>query len=92
MLRIPHKYFIVARQTGDFTAVFGVNSAIEAAGIAANKTAYSQAFETVFLASFAFSGLAIICAVLSPNTEIRMTNKITAGLSKKSEREITERE
>jgi hypothetical protein len=81
---------IAAQQTRDFTGVAGVNSAIELAGITANKMAYSQAFENVFLASITVSGLAIFCTALSPNAQSRMTNKITAGLSNKKECEVTE--
>jgi hypothetical protein len=84
--------FIGALATGEFDNIPGVNTEITAAGIAANKVAYSQAFKTVFLVSLAFSGLAIICAAFSPNTDSRMTNQISAGLSKKDERAVVEKE
>ena len=44
------------------------------------KTAYSQAYSTVFLASIAFGGLAIIATCCSKNTDIRMNNEVAKTL------------
>jgi hypothetical protein len=63
-----------------FAEVKGITPTIIAAGGAAYKVAYSQAFNTVFLTTIAFSALGIILAFGIPNVEKLMTNKIGVTL------------
>jgi uncharacterized membrane protein len=63
-----------------FAEMKGITPAIIAAGGAAYKVAYSQAFNTVFLTTIAFSALGIILAFGIPNVEKLTTNKIGATL------------
>lgn len=75
--------FMMALRIGNFTKVPGVTPAIRMVGIQAYQWAYTEAFKTVWLVSLAFTGCAIIAAVLSPNVESLMTNKIGATLGRR---------
>lgn len=61
-------------------AVPHITPQILAAVSEALKTAYSQAFHTVFLASIAFGGVAIIAACFSKNIDERMNNEVAKTL------------
>ena len=45
------------------------------------KTAYSQSFQTVFLASIAFGGAAVIAALFSVSVDEKLDNVVAAKLS-----------
>lgn len=45
------------------------------------KTAYSQSFRIVFLASIAFGGMAVVAALLSVSVDERLDSTVAAKLS-----------
>ena len=72
---------ITAGAPAAMKAVPGINAQIIAAATEASKTAYSQAFSTVFLASIAFGGLAIIASLVSVPIDGEFNNVVAAKLS-----------
>lgn len=62
-------------------AVPGITDKIILAATDATKTAYSQAFSTVFLASIAFGGLAIIASLVSVSMDEELNNVVATKLS-----------
>ena len=59
------------------------------------KTAYSQSFKTVFLASIAFGGVAVIAACFSRDIDDRMNSEVARKLRDIGEgkhSDITEKE
>ncbi|KAJ5668718.1 hypothetical protein N7462_009788 [Penicillium macrosclerotiorum] len=72
---------VAAGTTAALEAVPGMTDSILTAVSNAEKTAYSQSFRTVFLASIAFGGLAIIAAFLSVPVDDKLNNVVAAKLS-----------
>ncbi|KAJ5937122.1 hypothetical protein N7466_003572 [Penicillium verhagenii] len=75
---------LTAVSTGSATAteaVPGITENIILVVTNATKTAYSQAFRTVFLASIAFGGAAIVAALLSVPMDDKLNNAVAAKLS-----------
>ena len=75
--------FLGALATGDFTSVPGLTSRILSAGLAAYKIASAHAYQTVFLTSIAFSGLAVIITMWAPNVGDKMTSQVATTLHAK---------
>ena len=76
-----------------FAKVQGLTPAIEAVGLRAYKVASSHAYQTVFYSTIAFSVVCILCALLTPNVDDRMTDKVIVQLHrhKDSDEEIAEK-
>lgn len=62
-------------------SVPGITDRIISAVDNASKSAYSQAYTTVFLVSIAFGGLAIIAALASVSVDDKLNNKVAAKLA-----------
>ncbi|KAJ5106234.1 hypothetical protein N7456_002909 [Penicillium angulare] len=75
-------------------AVPGISDKIILIVTSATKTAYSQAYRTVFLASIAFGGLAIVAAFFSVPMDDKLNNAVAAKLSETgaSQEELTHNE
>ena len=58
-----------------FSKVQGLTPSIEAIGITAYKVASAHAGQTVFYSTIAFSGVCVLCALLTPNVD-RITEKV----------------
>jgi hypothetical protein len=69
--------------TGNITSVPGVNQNVIAAGSAAYKLASVHAYRTVFYSTLAFSGVAIILALCTPNVDEKMTQRVATTLHDK---------
>lgn len=63
-----------------FAAVPGITDRILAIGTRAYQDASADAYRTVYLATIAFSGLAIILTWWAPNTDDLMSGKVAATL------------
>jgi uncharacterized membrane protein len=76
-----------------FAKVQGLTPSIEAVGIRAYKVASSHAYQTVFYSTIAFSGVCILCALLTPNVDDRMTDKVIVTLHRhhNTDEEIAEK-
>lgn len=75
--------FMVALTSGTgFENVDGVTNDIIAAGIQANKEANADAYRTIFFVSIAFSAIALVSALLLPNVDALLTNKVASTLHK----------
>lgn len=75
--------FMTGLTTGaGFADVPGISDSIVAAGVWANKQANAEAYKTVFFVSIAFSGIALISALLLPNVDAMLTNKVASTLHK----------
>ncbi len=72
--------FIAGFTSGSFAGVPGITDTIVAAGAGAYKIANSQSYQTVFLTTLAFTGLAIGLSFFSPNVDDKMTNDVAAAL------------
>lgn len=70
----------VLSASGNLTAVPGATGAVVVAGEAAYKLAKVQAYQTVFYSTLAFSGVAVILALCSPNVDDEMTEKVATTL------------
>lgn len=68
-------------------AVPGATDSVLLATKEATKTAYSQSFRIVFLASIAFGGLAIIAALVSVPIDQHLDNVVAAKLAGSGESE-----
>ncbi|KIW03066.1 uncharacterized protein PV09_05715 [Verruconis gallopava] len=66
----------------------GVNSNIITTGRDAYKNANASAYHTVFLTTLAFSGICVICALLLPNVDHLLTNKIATTLRRDEKSEV----
>ncbi|EED20904.1 siderophore iron transporter, putative [Talaromyces stipitatus ATCC 10500] len=64
-----------------FSNVPGITDKISVIVADAIKTAYAHSFRTVFLASIAFGGLAVIAAVFSVPIDSKLNNTVAAKLS-----------
>lgn len=71
----------LAARTG-FDSIPGVTNSIIEAGTNAYKLANADAYRTVFFASIAFSGVALIAALLLPNVDDLLTDKVASQLHK----------
>lgn len=58
----------------------GMTPPILEAVTSAMKTAYSQSFRTVFLASIAFGGLAVVAALLAVDVDARLDGRVARRL------------
>ncbi|PCG92126.1 Major facilitator superfamily domain, general substrate transporter [Penicillium occitanis (nom. inval.)] len=63
------------------STVPGMTDQISAIVVNAVKTAYSQSFQTVFLASIAFGGMAVIAAVFTVPVDDELNNTVAAKLA-----------
>lgn len=80
--------FIDGMTTGSFEGVAGLTDAIMAIGSRAYQVANMDAYRTVFLTNIAFSGVAIICAVLLPNVDVFMTNQVATTLHRGKDKKL----
>ena len=71
---------ITAGTAGAFAAVSGATASIIATGLDAYRQANADAYRTVYLATIAFSGVAVILTWFAPNTDHLMTGKVAATL------------
>lgn len=69
-----------AAQAGNLDELPGIRPAILAAVSKIIPTAYSQAFKTVYLASLAFGGIAILSSLFSKDVQEHLTNKVERKL------------
>ncbi|KAF4980103.1 hypothetical protein FZEAL_3824 [Fusarium zealandicum] len=65
-----------------FDDIPGATKSIIATGIRAFKEANAAAYRTVFLASIAFSGVALIASLMLPNVDALLTGKVASTLHK----------
>ncbi|KAG7128706.1 Trichothecene efflux pump TRI12 like protein [Verticillium longisporum] len=72
--------FLAGFTTGSFEGVAGLTQDVLAVGTAAYKQANADAYRTVFFTNIAFSGVAIICALLMPNVDKHLTDRVTTTL------------
>lgn len=63
------------------STVPGMTDQISAIVVNAVKTAYSRSFQTVFLASIAFGGMAVIAAVFTVPVDDELNNTVAAKLA-----------
>jgi hypothetical protein len=68
-------------------SVPGVSPEIIAVGSTAYKNANASAYQTVFLTTIAFSALCVICALLLPNLDHLLTNKVATTLRREEKAE-----
>ncbi|RAK94022.1 siderophore iron transporter [Aspergillus costaricaensis CBS 115574] len=71
---------VSAGTTAAYDAVPGMTASILGKVTEAVKTAYSQSFRTVFLASIAFGGLSVIAACFAEGVDARFTKDVAAKL------------
>ncbi|OAG09823.1 MFS general substrate transporter [Paraphaeosphaeria sporulosa] len=77
--------FMAGLTSGSFTDVSGLTPDIISAGMAAYKSANAQAYRTVFLATIAFTGLAVILSFFAPNVDDKMTGQIAVTLHREDD-------
>lgn len=63
------------------SAVPGMTPQIQAATVAADKLALQESYRVVWLVSLAFTGVGIILALMSPNTQKYLHDKVATTLS-----------
>ena len=82
--------FIAAFTTGGdaFSKVPGVTPQILAIGTRAYQEANASAYRTVFLTTIAFTGVAVISALLLPNVDHFLTGKVATTLHKGEKGEV----
>jgi trichothecene efflux pump TRI12 len=80
--------FLTGYAAGNFSGVPGLDPAILEAGAAAYKMASAHAYRTVFLATIAFSAVAIICALFTADASKIMTNDVAATLHNRSTKTV----
>lgn len=71
---------ISGRNTAAVAAVPGVTNETVAIAAAEFKAAYSNAFQTVFLASIAFGTIAFIASFWAPSLDGKLTNEVLRQL------------
>lgn len=71
---------VAAVQAGTLAKVPGLTAAMQAAVNRIVPTAYSQAFKTVYLASLAFGGIAILSSLFSKDVQKHLTDKVERKL------------
>jgi hypothetical protein len=74
--------FMLGLTSGSFADVPGVNDGILAAGTQAYRIASSQAYNTVFYTTIAFTVIAVVLSFFSPNVDDKMTGQIAVTLHK----------
>jgi hypothetical protein len=67
-----------------FAAVEGLTPAIQAVGMKAYQNATSDAYNTVFLSTIAFSGFGIILAFFAPNVDHLLSGDVAVTLHEKN--------
>lgn len=72
--------FLSGLSTGSFDDVPGLTPQIQAVGSQAYKLASSHAFQTVYLTSIAFSGIAVILSYWAPDVDDKLTSQIAVTL------------
>ena len=72
--------FLNGLSTGDLSGIAGVTPQIEAVGKSAYKIASSHAFETVYLTSIAFTGVAVILSFWAPTVDDKLTGQVATRL------------
>jgi hypothetical protein len=78
---VPDFLAAITAGTADaFASVSGATASIIATGLEAYRQANADAYRTVYLATIAFSGVAIILTWWAPNTDNLMTGKVAATL------------
>ncbi len=75
--------FLGGFATGDFSDIKGLTPRILAVGLSAYKFASAHAYQTVFLTSIAFSGIAVIITIWAPNVGDKMTSQVATTLHAK---------
>ncbi|GJC91286.1 fungal trichothecene efflux pump [Colletotrichum higginsianum] len=65
-----------AAQAGKLAAFPGLTSAVKAAVVRVLPSAYTKAFETVYLASLGFGAIAIVGCLFAKDAQKHMTNKV----------------
>ena len=81
---------VTASTPAAFAAVKGLTSEILAIGLAAYKVASASAYQTVFLSTIAFSGVAMILALFAPNVDDKMTDEVISTIHHKKDEKINE--
>ena len=84
--------FLVALSAGTpaaFANVPGLNATIEAVGVRASQIGHTHAYRYVWLSSIAFSSIALILSILSPNVDDKMSGKISALVHKRGEDKVS---
>jgi hypothetical protein len=66
-----------------FAAVDGLTPNIQAAGMKAYQNATSDAYNTVFLSTIAFSGVGIVLAFFAPNVDHLLSGDVSVTLDGK---------
>ncbi|KAJ5722973.1 MFS general substrate transporter [Penicillium malachiteum] len=72
--------FLNGLSTGDLSGIAGVTPHIEAVGKSAYKIASSHAFETVYLISISFTGVAVILSFWAPTVDDKLTGQVATRL------------
>lgn len=65
-----------AAQAGKLAAFPGLTSAVKAAVVRVLPSAYTKAFETVYLASLGFGAIALVGCLFAKDAQKHMTNKV----------------
>lgn len=81
---------VAAVQAGTLAKVPGLSSAMLAAVNKIVPTAYSQAFKTVYLASLAFGGIAILSSLFSKDVQKHLTDKVERKMRRRDEHTAVE--
>lgn len=81
---------VAAIKTGTIAKVPGLTPEMQAAVTQVVPTAYSQAFKTVYLASLAFGGIAIISSLFSKDVQEHLTDKVERKLHGRQKEVIVE--
>ncbi|KAF2665042.1 MFS general substrate transporter [Microthyrium microscopicum] len=79
--------FLTAIASGSaaaFAKVSGLTPEIQAAGMAAYRKASVDAYNTVFLTTIAFSGIAIIFSIFAPNVDHLLNSNVAATLHERN--------
>lgn len=74
--------FMAGITTGSFEGIKGLTPQIIAVGTAAYKNASAAAYQTVFLSTIAFSGVALVLSFFCPNVDDKMTSMVATTLHK----------
>ncbi|KAF9893246.1 hypothetical protein FE257_011676 [Aspergillus nanangensis] len=72
--------FLQGLSTGSFSGIEGLTPHIQEVGSHAYKVASSHAFQTVYLTSIAFTGVAVILSFWAPTVDDKLTGEIAATL------------
>lgn len=72
--------FLQALTTGSFGEIAGLTPQVQEIGTQAYKLASSHAFQTVYLTSIAFTGVAVIMSFWAPTVDDRLDGQVAATL------------